>query len=178
MGYAIAQAAAARGFETTLISGPTALSAPAGVKVIQVETAEEMFSAVAEEFSACDCLIMAAAVADYRPAVPSNSKIKKTPGKMVLELERTTDILAEMGRRKRANQLLVGFAAETENLLEYAEKKLRSKNLDFIAANYIADGFGTNENTIRLLDKDLQVTLLGPAGKDEVARLLVEKLFG
>ena len=178
MGYAIAQAAAQRGCEVVLISGPVELAAPGQVRLVKVESAAEMFDAVAAEFPDCDCLIMAAAVADYRPAKPSDVKIKKAPGKLYLELERTVDILAEMGRRKRSDQLLVGFAAETENLLDYAAKKLQSKNLDFIAANYVSDGFGTSENTIHLLDKELHDLVIGPAGKDEVARLLLEKLLG
>lgn len=178
MGYAIAQAAARRGCEVVLISGPVSLPAPDGVRLVKVESAAEMLDAVSSEFSACDCLIMAAAVADYRPAKPSVSKLKKTPGNLSLELERTVDILAEMGRRKTAGQILVGFAAETSDLLGYAAKKLQSKNLDFIAANYVSDGFGTSENTIHLLDKQLHDFVIGPAGKDEVARLLLEKLIG
>ncbi len=174
MGYALALAAREKGAEVTLISGPVALSAPAGVKLTRVESAAEMFDAVAAEFPACDALIMAAAVADYRPAHPVADKLKKTPGNLVLELERTTDILKTMGERKRPGQLLVGFAAETENLAEYAKEKLTGKNLDLIAANLASEGFGTDTDTLLVFDRAGQLRRLGPAPKPELARELLE----
>lgn len=117
---------------------------------------------------------MAAAVADYRPVEISEQKIKKQPGDFVLRLERTADILAELGKRKRPGQILAGFAAESENLLENARKKLAEKNLDWIAANTVADGFGTDTNTVTLLGRNGDARVIGPDSKAEVAAKLVK----
>jgi len=176
MGYAVACAARDAGHEVTLISGPVALPAPEGVALVRVESAAEMASRVFDAFPRQDLVVMAAAVADYRPVEISEHKIKKQKGDLLLRLERTTDILAELGARKRPGQLLVGFAAESEDLLENARKKLASKQLDWIAANTVADGFATDTNKIMLLGRDGSETVIGPDTKIRVAARLVEKI--
>ena len=176
MGYAVACAARDAGHEVTLISGPVALPAPEGVALVRVESAAEMASRVFDAFPRQDLVVMAAAVADYRPVEISEHKIKKQKGDLLLRLERTTDILAELGARKRPGQLLVGFAAESEDLLENARKKLASKQLDWIAANTVADGFATDTNKIILLGRDGSETVIGPDTKIRVAARLVEKI--
>ncbi|HNS22497.1 MAG TPA: phosphopantothenoylcysteine decarboxylase [Sedimentisphaerales bacterium] len=142
MGYALARAALRAGHEVTLITAPTALTPPAGAKVIRVETAAQMFQAVKEQFPKCDCLIMAAAVSDYTPAKPSKTKLKKQVARLVLELKPTPDILKWAGRHKtksratgRGPQIVVGFALEDRDLRANAERKLREKHLDMIVAN-------------------------------------------
>lgn len=155
MGYALAAAAWRRGAEVVLISGPTALESPHGVRRISVTTAAEMGQAVLDELDASTMLFMAAAVADYRPAKPAAQKIKKHAGEMVLELERTVDVLEEVAKRK-GRQLLIGFAAETENVVENARRKLREKGLDMIVANDVAGaktGFEVDTNAVILIDE-------------------------
>jgi len=143
MGYALAHAAKARGHIVTLITAPTEIKAPPDVDVINVLTSEEMFRAVKETFDACDCLIMAAAVADYAPLRTSKTKIKKSQANLTITLKPTTDILAWAGRHKKKH-ILVGFALEDDALRERAEKKLHDKNLDLIVANAPASiGAGT-----------------------------------
>src|SRR5215470_225778 len=137
MGYAVAAAAWRRGADVTLVSGPTGLGAPHGVRRVPVTTAAEMRDAVAAEFGAATMLFMAAAVADYRPAAPAAQKLKKQPGPLRLELERTVDILGEL-RGRADGRLMVGFAAETENMIGNAERKLQGKQLDLIVANDVA----------------------------------------
>jgi phosphopantothenoylcysteine decarboxylase/phosphopantothenate--cysteine ligase len=138
MGYALASAAAGRGAEVTLVSGPTSVAPPGGCDVVPVETAEGMLRATLDRFDGCDVLIAAAAVADYTPAVVSPEKMKRERAPVTVELRPTTDILAECGRRKRPAQLLVGFAAETEGILEHAREKLVAKGLDLIVANDVS----------------------------------------
>ena len=174
MGYAIACAARDAGHEVTLVSGPVSLPAPEGVTLVKVESAADMARAVFDAFPRQDLVVMAAAVADYRPVEIKEHKIKKQSGDLVLRLERTTDILAELGERKRPGQILAGFAAESENLLENARKKLAEKNLDWIAANTVADGFGTNTNTVTLLGRNGEMLVIGPDSKAEVAAKLVK----
>jgi phosphopantothenoylcysteine decarboxylase/phosphopantothenate--cysteine ligase len=135
MGYALARAAIKAGYEVTLVSAPTALEPPAGVKVIDVVTSVQMFKAVKGEFAECDCLIMAAAVSDYKPVTSSVTKMKKDQKEMTLKLEPTKDILKWAGQNKKKHQLVVGFALDDKNLLKNAEKKLINKNLDMIVAN-------------------------------------------
>jgi len=163
MGYALAAAAARRGAQVTLVSGPTALAEPEGCVVIRVNTAEEMREAVAGRFEECDVLIAAAAVADYTPAQMNASKLKRSKGAITVQLTRTADILAECGDRKRPGQVLVGFAAETDDLLVNAQQKLKAKHLDMIVANDVsrADvGFDSDENAgVLLLSSGKQVTL-------------------
>ena len=157
MGYAIAEAAAARGAKVTLISGPTRLDCPAGVERVDVESSAQLCEAVLARGEAADVVIQAAAPADFRPRTYSDHKIKKTGEGMALELEATTDIAAELGRRKGAGQVLVAFAAETDDVLENAGKKLEKKNCDMIVANDVSRndaGFGVDTNVITLVTRD------------------------
>ena len=161
MGYALAAAAAARGGEVTLITGPTPLAPPAGVNVVRVETADEMFRATLNQAQGADLVLKAAAVADYRPEERSRSKLKKDTLRrrsgrreagdraITLRLVATPDILAELGRRRKPHQVLVGFAAETDDLVRNARVKLRRKNLDLVVANRIGasdEGFASRTN--------------------------------
>ena len=156
MGYAMAAAAAELGAETILVSGPVELEKPAGVKVIKIESAAEMLEAVSTQYEEADIVIKAAAVADYRPAEIQTQKIKKSDSESIINLKRTTDILETLGGRKD-KQLLVGFAAETENVIENGLSKLERKNLDFIIVNDVTDpdgGFGNETNVVTLLSKN------------------------
>ena len=157
MGYAIAERAAARGADVTLVSGPVSIEPPAGVNVINIESAEEMFNAVTKEAETANIIIKAAAVADYRPVSVSGEKIKKEDGMNVIQLERTKDILQYLGEHKKPGQILCGFSMETQNLMENSVKKLRKKNADLIVANSIKSeqaGFGTDTNIITIITKD------------------------
>jgi phosphopantothenoylcysteine decarboxylase / phosphopantothenate---cysteine ligase len=152
MGYALAEAAVWLGAEVVLVSGPTALSVPAGVEYVAVETTLEMYEEVKHRFGRTDCLIMAAAPADFTPANPQVRKIKKGEGGLDLELKPTVDILARLGKHKK-HQVLVGFALETDNGVANARKKLKAKNLDLIILNSPSDpnsafDFDTNKVTI------------------------------
>ena len=156
MGFAIAEAAAARGAQVVLVAGPVHLVTPPGVQRIDVLTAQEMHDAVLREFESADAVIKAAAVADYRPKACAGQKIKKKDGSLFLELVRNPDILKELGEKK-THQVLVGFAAETERVLEYAAGKLRKKNLDFIVANDVSRkdaGFSADTNRVTILGSD------------------------
>ncbi|MCC5807668.1 MAG: phosphopantothenoylcysteine decarboxylase [Opitutales bacterium] len=178
MGFAIAEAARARGWEVVLVSGPAALPDPAGVRVVRVETGEEMHAALLESFAECDVLFMTAAVMDTRPRHCSPHKVKKDQLPGVIEMVPATDILADLGRRK-AGQTLVGFAAETENLEANARAKLERKNLDLIAANVVGvpgSGFVAETNRIVLLSRDGGREVLGPASKHEIADLLITRV--
>ena len=170
MGYALARAASYRGAEVKLISGPTELQPPLGVELIKAESAAEMKKSVFAEFENTDITIMAAAVADYRPQQFSGQKIKKKDGNLKLDLERTTDILAELGKKKNNSQLLIGFAAESENILANAQQKLRNKQADYIIANDISNkdiAFGSNKN---------QVSILSEEGSTKIPLMEKEKL--
>ncbi len=156
MGYAIAVEARDRGAEVVLVSGPSNEKAPAGIKFISVETNEEMLKAVLEEFDTSDIVVKSAAVADYKPKVYSKEKIKKGSGDLVLELTRDNDILKTLGENKK-HQILVGFAAESNDVLKNAHKKLEGKNLDYIVANNITEkdaGFGTDTNRVIIIKRD------------------------
>ena len=177
MGYAIAQAACEAGHEVTLISGPVNLTPPPGAKVINTVSAAEMALAVHTHSAEAEVLIMAAAVADYRPAHPFDSKMKKMPGNLSLELERTEDILGTLGANKKAGQLLIGFAAETDDLEKNALGKLERKNLDWIAANLVSDGFGKDTNRITLYRRDGSKFPLPCGNKLEVARNMLEVIL-
>lgn len=171
MGYALAQIAARRGAEVTLVSGVTELPAPLGVKVIPVESAEEMFEAVKAEAEKQDIIIKAAAVADYTPITVSDEKIKKQEGETAITLKRTTDILAWLGEHKREGQFLCGFSMETENMLENSRKKLAKKKADLIVANNLkveGAGFGTETNVVTFISQDV-VKELPILTKEEVA---------
>lgn len=178
MGYALAEAAVARGFGTILVTGPVNLEPPAGVEVVRVESASEMAAAVKRLSPGCDAVVMAAAVADYRPVEVSAHKLKKQPGDLTLRLERTEDILASLGEMKTPGQVLVGFAAETDDLLENAKHKLERKNLDWIAANRVCDGFGADTNKVILLGREGKVVELPLESKAVVAKMILETIFG
>lgn len=178
MGYSLADAAKNAGAEVILISGPVSIPAPAGVEIVKVESAAEMYDAAFAYYDQADVVIKTAAVADYRPKVTYDHKIKKQPGNSIIELERTKDILKELGLRKK-NQVLIGFAAETDNLEEYALKKLREKNADMIVANNVkaeGAGFGTDTNIVSLFKKDGTVTNLPIMQKQAVAEKIIEEI--
>ena len=178
MGYAIAEAAISMEHEVILISGPVSLEAPCGVaEFCPVESAAEMADAVFSRFSSCDAAIMVAAVADYRPAEICSSKMKKSDGDLYLRLERTTDILAGLGKRKHSGQKLIGFAAETDDLLNNAADKLARKNLDWIVANKVSDGFGSNTNKVVLLSRDGRKIDIAKAEKSTVAHEILKRVL-
>ena len=179
MGYAIAAVAAERGAEVTLVSGPVALPTPAGVKRVSVESALEMREAVLVAFSNVDVVIKAAAVADYRPEVVSEQKIKKNSANLTVELTKNPDILAELGKIK-TGQFLVGFAAETQELVANAIEKLRRKNLDMLVANDVTlpgAGFESETNIVKLLSKDGRVEELPQMSKQSLAGLLLDRVM-
>lgn len=180
MGYAIAGAAAQRGANVVLVSGPTALATPVGVNVVAVQSAEEMRQAVLDQVGSATIIIKAAAVADYRPAIKSDSKLKKAAqGDWNLEMERNPDILAELGKMKK-DWLLVGFAAETDELIANARKKLEQKNLDMIVANDVTcegAGFDVETNIVRFLRRDGQIEELPKLTKLEIAHTLLDRLL-
>jgi len=178
MGYALAEEAEKQGANVILVSGPVHLPAPHGVKVEMVESAKEMYNAVIRYFDEADVVIKTAAVADYRPKVTYEHKVKKQSGDTMIELERTTDILKELGERKK-NQLLIGFAAETEHIDEYARTKLTTKNADMIVANNVkvsGAGFGTDTNIVTLYKRDGTITELPLMSKAAVAGKIIEAI--
>jgi phosphopantothenoylcysteine decarboxylase/phosphopantothenate--cysteine ligase len=177
MGYALAAAAAMRGAAVTLVSGPVAAPGPEGCDVVRVETTAEMYDAVLSRAPKCDVLIAAAAPADYAPASPAGQKMKKGAEPLTIELQPTPDILAECGRRKQPGQLLVGFAAETENLLANAGEKLRSKNLDLIVANEVSGtcvGIDSDRNAGYILFASGESAELPVMAKDEFAQRVLD----
>jgi len=174
MGFAIAQAARDRGAHVMLVSGPTALPTPPGVTRTDVTAAEEMYHAVLDRLDETTILIMAAAVADYRPSSQAAQKIKKREA-MTVELVRNPDILAEAGRRK-GSRTLVGFAAETEELIQNAREKLAKKNLDLIVANDIRVGFGGETNRVTILDRQGSVEELPELTKREAAHRILDRV--
>jgi len=170
MGYALAEAAQRRGARVILVSGPVQLEKPAGVELVQVTTASEMHSAVMAQLEAATIVIKSAAVADYRVQHEATQKLKKTGAPVMLTLEPNVDILAEVGRRK-GNRFVVGFAAETENLLEYARRKLEGKHADVIVANLVNSsetGFDSDRNEVTLVTHSGDIPL-GQALKTELA---------
>lgn len=178
MGYALAEAAAARGAEVILVSGPSSLANPAGITVKRVETAAQMREAVLAEFDTADIVIKAAAVADYRPETTADQKIKKTGNTLTLSMVKNPDILRELGERKK-HQLLIGFAAETQELLSNAQEKLIKKNLDMIVANDVTlpgAGFNTDTNIVRVIHKNGHVEELAQLTKRQVAEILLDKI--
>jgi phosphopantothenoylcysteine decarboxylase/phosphopantothenate--cysteine ligase len=189
MGYALAIAARERGAQVTLVSGPTGLEAPPGIELVRVETADEMLRATLNQFQGADLVLKAAAVSDYRPEVRARGKLKKdafarrgrTGGKgdraIATRLLPTTDILAEIGRRKKPHQVLVGFAAESGDLLRNARIKLRRKNLDLIVANRIGvagEGFEAETNRALVLDRRGRRTELPLMTKDKMAGVILD----
>ena len=179
MGYALARAAVDRGMQVTLVSGPTALKAPAGAEVLFVETAREMQEAMSQRFAKADLIFMTAAVSDHRPETRSKQKQKKEQMRMTLDLVANHDILMELGKQKKNGQTLVGFAAETENLLPNARRKLREKNLDWIVANDVSEkdrGFQSDFNKISLLSKEQNEMDFEYQDKNSLARKIMEIL--
>jgi len=179
MGYALARAALQRGAEVALVSGPTGIEPPTGVRLIPVMTAAEMRAAVLREFAACTTVIMAAAVADYRPLRAAGKKLKKAGGPLELRLELNPDILQELGAMKDG-KFLVGFAAETEDLTVNAMKKLSAKNLDMIVANDVTregSGFDVDTNVATILDRSGASSSLPLMTKDELADRIFDHML-
>ena len=186
MGFAIAAAAAERGAQVCLVAGPVTLPTPAGVTRIDVRSAAQMHAEVMAQLSVehlpCDVYIGAAAVADFTPQACAGSKLKKTPGEdtLTLELVKTRDILAEVAVHARRPRLVVGFAAETNDVVAYARGKLERKRLDLICANRVgvgATGFESDDNTLLVLGHDGFAHALGPAAKTEIAGQLLDLIF-
>lgn len=179
MGYSMAKAAAALGAYTVLISGPVELDKPEGVQLIKVESAAEMLDAVLSEYEDASIVIKSAAVADYRPKEQHAQKMKKREGDSSIELERTTDILKTLGEMKK-NQVLVGFAAETNDAVGYGQSKLKNKNLDYIIVNDVTDpngGFGNDKNVVTLLSKNGTIQPFEPMEKNKLSLLLLETIM-
>lgn len=181
MGYAIAEEAYNRGAEVTLISGPSNLSIPDGIKLESVRTTQEMLQKIDEYFSNADVLIKAAAPADFKPSHISNRKIKKEDGeeKIIVEFEKTPDIAAYFGAKKRNGQIIVGFAAETEELIENALKKIEKKNLDFIVANDITipgAGFEIDTNIASIIYKNGKIETFPIMQKTDLAHIIIDKV--
>jgi len=182
MGYALAREALSRGAEVILVSGPSQLAVPAGVRFIPVRSAREMCEEMLKYQADCDIIIGAAAVGDFRVARVADQKIKKTEDKtlqVVLELVENPDILKELGKHKNEHMIMVGFAAETENVLENAKKKLLSKNLDLIVANDVTveeAGFAADTNVVTLIDRAGGCKPLPKMSKDEVAAAIIDSV--
>lgn len=180
MGYSIAKEAVDRGAEVVLISGPTSLEPPKGVEFLRVKTTEDMLKAVGRYFDSCHVLIKSAAPVDYRPENVSSTKIKKKKGtdEIIIKYIKNPDIAAYFGKMKK-NQIMVGFAAETENLFQYAEEKLKEKNFDFIVANDVSKegaGFNVDTNIISIIDKNGEITNYPIMDKTRVARIILDKV--
>jgi phosphopantothenoylcysteine decarboxylase / phosphopantothenate---cysteine ligase len=179
MGYALAEAAKKLGNDVKLISGPTNLKIPAGIKFIQIESAAEMYSAVMAVYKNYDVIIMVAAVADYRPKEINNHKLKKKSGDLIISMERTEDILLELSKYVTDDQILVGFAAETDNVIEYAKGKLIKKNLDWIIANKVGSvnsGFTSDDNSVTMLSKHGDEIELALMSKKEIAENILKTI--
>ncbi len=174
MGYSLAKAAQKMGAEVTLISGITTLPEITGIKTIMVKTSEDMYREVLKVYNDAAVVIMSAAVGDYHPAIKHDKKMKKSEGNMSLELERTTDILKSLGEKK-THQILIGFAAESENLLQYGKEKLEKKNLDYIVINDIRN-FASEKNTVTLLSKNGDTSEY-QGKKTKLAYQILESIF-
>jgi phosphopantothenoylcysteine decarboxylase/phosphopantothenate--cysteine ligase len=178
MGYALANAAVAEGWTVDLVAGPVALEEPKGVILYPVISAQEMFHQVDALFDVCDVFIMTAAVSDFRPVKQSAQKEKKDQASLVIEFERTIDILKTMTERKQ-RQIVMGFAAETKDVEAYARKKLFEKRCDWMVANKIGApgaGFASDTNSVTLIGVEGESIKLGPAPKTEIARELIRKI--
>lgn len=179
MGYAIARQAALRGAKVYLVSGPTNLDTPIGVERYNVISAEEMYGKVMELFPKCDIVIKAAAVADYAPMTSYSQKVKKSGNQLELKLKKNPDILYELGKIK-GDRILVGFAMETENLVENAAEKVKKKNLDFIAANDLNEagaGFAADTNAVKLIDREGNIENIPLKIKDEIADIILDRII-
>ncbi len=172
MGYAIARAALKAGHKVTLVNTPTIRRPPSDAKIIEVETAAQMFEAVKKHFEKCDCLIMAAAVADYTPVRSAKTKIKKTAKHLTIKLKPTTDILKWAGGHKRKNQSVIGFALEDKVVRGRAEKKLKEKNLDMIIANTSA-AIGADKSTVQIKMAGCEWLKISQASKATIAKRIV-----
>lgn len=178
MGYSLAEEARNRGGEVVLVTGPTNLSIPNGIKVLKVNTTMEMLNAVEEEFEDCHVLIKSAAPLDYRPEVVSKSKIKKNEDTLELKFVKNPDIAMHFGKKK-AEKILVGFAAETDNIIEHAMGKLTKKNLDFIVVNDVSRegaGFKTDTNIASIIDKSGEIIEYPLMSKSELATVILDKI--
>ena len=179
MGYSIAKEAIERGADVTLITGTTNLTPPQNLKkLVKIESAKDMYEAVLENLDENDVVIKSAAVADYKPKNYSNKKIKKSDDDLVIELDRNKDIAQEIGKIKN-NKILVGFAAETNDLIENASLKIKKKNLDFIVANDLTKegaGFGVDTNIVKIIDKEGNITEYPKMKKEEVANIILDKI--
>ena len=179
MGYAIAKMAANRGADVTLVSGPTNIEPPSNIKkLIKVQSAKDMYDAIIDNFDENQVIIKSAAVADYKPKNYSDKKIKKSNDDLIIELDRNKDIAYELGKIKK-KKILVGFAAETNDLIENAKGKISKKNLDFIVANDLTEsgaGFGTDTNIVKIIDKDGNIAKYPQMKKDEVADVILDKV--
>ena len=180
MGYSIAQQAIDRGANVTLITGKTYIEKPKGLsKLIEIESAMDLYNSIMSEFDNADIVIQSAAVADYRPAHYSDKKIKKTDDDMSIKLTRNKDVAKELGKIK-SNKILVGFAAETNDLLENAKKKIKKKNLDFIVANDLTKkgaGFSSDTNIVKIIDREGRVEEFPKMSKLEVANIILDKVL-
>lgn len=181
MGYAIAEQAVLKGATVVMISGKTNLTPPRGLsKFIEIRSAQEMYQEVKREMVDTDILIKAAAVADFTPRVTAENKIKKQDDDLIIDLKRTKDIAFEMGKVKKSNQVIVGFAAETESVLEHAVQKLKKKNLDFIVSNDLTKsgaGFGTDTNIVSFLLPNGEIERYDLMQKKEVADNILKKAY-
>lgn len=178
MGYAIAKAAKERGADVTLVSGPVNLEKISGIETIYIKTAEEMYNAVINNMDESDIIIKSAAVADYRPSVISSQKVKKRDEDLSISLERTKDIAREVGMKKDS-KVFVGFAAETENVIENGKKKIEKKNFDFIVCNDISEkdaGFKSDTNIVTLVDKGGNIKSYEKMLKTEIAEVILDKV--
>ncbi|MEA4960146.1 bifunctional phosphopantothenoylcysteine decarboxylase/phosphopantothenate--cysteine ligase CoaBC [Lutispora sp.] len=179
MGYAIAEKAAERGAKVYLISGPTALKTPKGVRLISVNSAKDMQRRIMEHFDEAQIIIKSAAVADYAPAIAHDQKIKKKDENLTIELVKNPDILYELGKIK-GDKILVGFAMETQNLIENAKEKVLKKNLDFIVANDLfteGAGFATDTNIVKIIDRGGNVESIPKMSKHQLADLILDKVM-
>lgn len=181
MGYALAEAAVKKGHGVTLVSGPTALTAPRGVCLVPVTTAWEMRRALLERSQKADVIFMVAAVADYRVVKIAQQKIKKKSDTLTLTLIKNPDILSELGQHKKSHQILVGFAAETHDHLSCAQKKLCTKNLDWIVLNDVANkkiGFGSDDNAVTLLNRAGEKIFFKKENKKKLAGKILRETIG
>ena len=179
MGYAVASAAASRGADVTLVSGPVSIDRPVGVRIVDVVTARDMFEAVTAVSGEQDLIVKAAAVADYRPVEAASDKIKKKDENLSIALERTDDILAYLGGHRRKGQIICGFSMETRDLIENSRRKLEKKHVDLIAANNVRDegaGFGTETNRITLISENSE-THLPLMSKWDAANCLLDRMM-
>ncbi|MBF0715736.1 bifunctional phosphopantothenoylcysteine decarboxylase/phosphopantothenate--cysteine ligase CoaBC [Gemelliphila palaticanis] len=177
MGIAIAEVFADYGAEVILITSANYNSSRKNISVVPVISAEDMFVEVERNFRSCDIIVKTAAVSDYRPIITYDKKVKKQIGNIELELERTTDILQFVGQRKTKSQILVGFAAETNNVIEYAKDKIRRKNLDYIVANDVSKkdvGFASDNNEVYIIDKNNKVEKISKNSKKYIAKKIVD----